>query len=104
MLLHQLRLLAITFLFLGAVATGAGYWNHSLAMKDEPVKTPAAQKPPIAAKPAAGRMFVVGRVLDPSGKPSAGVVVDIIGRSRAPEPGADAANGPLRDTGPRRDR
>ncbi len=76
MLLHQLRFLAISFLFLGAIATGAGYWNHSLAMKDDPVKTLAVQKPPVVAKPddanpkpAPGRMFVVGRVLDPQGKP-----------------------------------
>ncbi len=76
MLLHQLRFLPITFLFLGAVGTGAGYWNHSLVLKDEPVKTPAAQKPPVVAKPddanpkpAPGRMIVVGRVLDPQGEP-----------------------------------
>jgi RNA polymerase sigma factor (sigma-70 family) len=76
MLLNQLRFVAMTFLFLGAAAIGAGYWNHSLARQDEPVKKPGAQQRPIAAKPdganqkpALGRMFVVGRVLDPDGKP-----------------------------------
>jgi hypothetical protein len=65
------------------------------------VKTPAVQTPPIAAqpdgasqKPAPGRMFVDGRVLDPSGKSAAGVSVDIIGRSRTPELGADAQMAP----------
>ena len=51
MLLHQLRFLAMTFLFLGAVATGAGYWKNSLAMKDEPVKTPAGRQTQIASRP-----------------------------------------------------
>ena len=50
MLLHKLRFLAMTFLFLGAVATGAGYWNYSLAMKDEPVKNPAGRTPRHAAR------------------------------------------------------
>ncbi len=86
MLLHKLKFLALTLLFLGAVAIGAGYWNHVSAMKDEPGKAPAGPQPKIAAKPddapAPGRMFVVGRVLDPQGKPMAGVPVDIVGRSR----------------------
>ena len=34
--------------------------------------------------PAPGRMFVVGRVLDPSGKPVAGAPVDVVGRPRVP--------------------
>ncbi len=75
MLLSKLRFLAISFLFLGAAATGAGYWKHSLAMKDEPVKNPASHttqhaamrkprdedQPYPATKPDAampGRMFV----------------------------------------------
>ena len=47
-------------------------------MKDEPKRTPAASQPPLAAKPngpAPGRMFVVGRVLDPKGKPVPGATV-----------------------------
>ena len=45
-------------------------------------------------KPAPGRMTVAGRVLDPSASRSAGVPVDIIGRSRTPELGADATRWP----------
>ncbi len=91
MLFHKLRFLAMTFLFIGAVATGAGYWNHSLAMKDEPVKTPAAQAPRPTTKPdsaAPGRMTVSGRVLDPDGKPVKGAAVDLIARPRAAWVGA----------------
>ena len=93
MLIHKLKLVALTVLFLGAVATGAGYLTRSLAMKDEPVKTPAGQqsRPPAGSDrpdrepvPSPGRMFVTGRVLDPAGKPAAGVAVDIIGRPRVP--------------------
>jgi RNA polymerase sigma factor (sigma-70 family) len=76
MLVHKMRFLAMTVLILGAVATSAGYWNHSLAKQDEPVKSPPGQKLAIVAKPndanekpPRGRMFVVGRVLDPAGKP-----------------------------------
>ena len=76
MLIHKLKLVALTVLFLGAVATGAGFLSHSPAMKDEPSRIPAGPPPtPVAAKPddaAPGRMMVVGRVLDPAGKPMAG--------------------------------
>ena len=40
MLLHKLKLTAMSLLLLAAVATGAGWLAHSLAMKDEPVKDP----------------------------------------------------------------
>ena len=43
MLLYKLKSIALTFLFLGAIATGTGYWNHSMARKDDPVKNPAGQ-------------------------------------------------------------
>ena len=78
MLLHKIRFTAMSLLLLAAVATCAGFLTHSLAMKDEPKKTPAASQPPLAARarrfprgrrPAPGRMFVVGRVLDPQGTP-----------------------------------
>ena len=75
MLLSKLRFVAVSCLLVGAVATGAGYWNYSHAMKDEPKGPPATLQPRLAAKPddtnrrpATGRMFVVGRVLDPAGK------------------------------------
>jgi RNA polymerase sigma factor (sigma-70 family) len=76
MLVNKLRLIATTLLLLVAVATGAGYLSRSLASQDEPKRQPDAPRPQVAARPddttqrpAPGRMFVVGRVLDPQGKP-----------------------------------
>jgi hypothetical protein len=83
----------LALLFLGAIATSAANITHSLAMRDEPVKTPAGQLPRLVAGsdrpepapvPGPGRMFVTGVVLDPTGKPAARLPVDIIGRPRAP--------------------
>jgi RNA polymerase sigma factor (sigma-70 family) len=86
MLIHKLKFTAMTLLFVSSVATGAGFLSHALAMKDKPRKEPAGPQPKVVAKlddaPAPGRMFVVGRVLDPQGKPMAGVPIDIVGRSR----------------------
>jgi RNA polymerase sigma factor (sigma-70 family) len=91
MLIHKLKLVALTVLCLGAVATGAGYLTSSRAMNDDPGKVPADEqsRPAVgtdrpAPIPNQGRMFVTGVVLDPAGKPVAGVPVDIIGRPRAP--------------------
>jgi protocatechuate 3,4-dioxygenase beta subunit len=98
MLLHKLKLTALTVLLLGAVATGAGYLTHSLAMKDDPPAGAAAvSRPRRVAKsevakldaPAPSRMTVVGRVLDPAGQPVQGVPVDILGRPRRMLPGTD---------------
>jgi RNA polymerase sigma factor (sigma-70 family) len=97
MLWNKLKLTAFSLLLLAAVSTGAGFLTRSLAMKDEPAKTPVGQQSrPAAASdrpapdplPSPGRMFVTGRVLDPAGKPAASVPVDIIGRPRAPWVGA----------------
>src|SRR5262249_38674686 len=78
MLITKLRWTVLTILLLGAVATGAGYLTHSLAMKDESERKPKPAVPPrLTARPdgpdrgpipAPGRMFVTGRVLDPAGK------------------------------------
>ena len=91
MLIHKLRLTAMTLLLLAAVATGAGWLARSLAMKEEPVKDPAAPvarvaprdvdqpRPTTKPDPAApARMTVAGRVLDPDGKPVPGAVVDLV--------------------------
>jgi RNA polymerase sigma factor (sigma-70 family) len=107
MLVNTLKLSALTCFILGAVAGSAGYWNHTFAMKEEPMRNPAGQesrteprnedRPRLAAKPdpaSPGRMIVTGRVLDPADKPAAGVVVDIIGRPRAPEVGTDVSRSP----------
>ncbi|MFI5453829.1 MAG: sigma-70 family RNA polymerase sigma factor [Isosphaerales bacterium] len=90
MLLNKLKFTVLTLLTLGAVATGAGYLSHSMAMmNDEPQKAPAGRQQPAAKvdepnRAAPGRMIVAGRVLDPAGKPLARVPVDIIGRPRVP--------------------
>jgi len=93
MLIHKLKLIALTVLFLGAVATSAGFLTRSLVIKDEPVKIPAGQqsrpaagsdRPDQGPVPRAGRMFITGVVLDPAGKPAAGALVDIIGQPRVP--------------------
>src|SRR5262249_7264687 len=81
MLIHRLRLVAMSALALAAIATGAGYLTRSLAMKQEepardpkaPAATPApreADRPRPATRPdlnAPARMTVAGRVLDPDG-------------------------------------
>ncbi len=81
MLIHKLKLTALAVLTLGAVITGAGIAGHALAMKDEPQNPPAAPQysnpKPKIQNPKSRRMFVTGRVLDPSGKtvPDATVMV-----------------------------
>jgi RNA polymerase sigma factor (sigma-70 family) len=98
MVIHKLRLVVMTVLALAAIATGAGYLTHSLAMKEDPVKDPAAKvaprvddRPGPAAKPdpaAPARMMVTGRVLDPNGKPVKGAFVDLVAAARTPWVGA----------------
>jgi hypothetical protein len=86
MLLRKLRLTTLALLFLGAVATGVGYLNHALAIGDEPHKVPVAPQPQITGadpKPAPGRMFVSGRVLDPKGEPVPGAMIVAHTRSLA---------------------
>ena len=99
MLLHKIKLIATSLLLMAAVATGAGWLAHSLAMKDEPRKnltSPVARAAPhdadrtkSAAKPdpaAPDRMTVAGRVLGPDGKP-------VDGRGRRPGRAAPLALG-----------
>ncbi len=94
MLLHKLRLAAMTVLVLAAVATGTGWLARSLAMKEGPANRPTAQAAPRGADrpaptprsdPAApARMTVAGRVLDPDGKPIPNADVDVVSQPRAP--------------------
>ena len=77
MILHKLKTAALSLLLLGTLATAVGYFACALATApDQPGEAPAL-KPQVVAKsddsqrPAPGRMFVVGRVLDPQGKPVA---------------------------------
>ena len=91
MLFHKLKFIATTLVLLAAVAAGAGYLTRALAMNDEPERQRAVAQPQVAAKPddaiprpAPGRMFVVGRVLDPQGKPVPNASVMAYARSTAP--------------------
>jgi hypothetical protein len=89
MLLHKLKIIVLALLALTAAATGAGLLTHSLAMmKDEPRKSPisqqqaapAAKPETVSQRPAPGRMFVTGRVVDPQGKPVPNAAVMIYTR------------------------
>ncbi len=86
MLSCEPRAIALTLLSLAAVAAGSAVPARS----DEP-KVPLVNPPSTAAKaddanptPPPGRMFVVGRVLDPTGKPVAGAAVMVHARNLAP--------------------
>ncbi|HLH28593.1 MAG TPA: carboxypeptidase-like regulatory domain-containing protein, partial [Acidimicrobiales bacterium] len=99
MLIHKLKLVGLTLLVLGAVATGAGY--DSLAARAqsregalhpsrerERAVSPATGALPLpdgrgsesrpSPDPAAARMTIVGRVLDPSGNPLPGARVAVL--------------------------
>ncbi len=84
MLIQRLRLVALTVLFLGVVATGAGNLiprsvpplNPGKASRDRKRRGPIRlSSDPV--RPAPGRMFVVGSVLDPQGKPVPNATVAI---------------------------
>jgi RNA polymerase sigma factor (sigma-70 family) len=102
MLIHKVKLTVFALLFLGAVASGAGSLTHSLSAlaasregepPGEPLPGPAraGPRPPEptqspsaiandAPRPAPGRMFVTGRVLDPMGKPVVNTSVMVYAR------------------------
>lgn len=81
------RFIALSLLFLVAVATSPFGLAHALPMIDEP-ENPPVGPPAISATrqsdphpdPAPGRMFVEGRVLDPEGKPVPGAMIVVHAR------------------------
>jgi protocatechuate 3,4-dioxygenase beta subunit len=83
MLIPKLKLAVLTVLLLGAVAGGAGFVGQ--------VSVPQAGKPDLREhqagkpdrRPAPGRMFVTGRVLDPDGRRVSGAAVMVSARSKA---------------------
>ena len=90
MLVTKLKLVALAFLLVGAVAgLVAQVPGHQAGQPDLPERQagrpdlhPVAAKADDAdAKPGPGRMFVVGRVLDPQGKPVPGASVMVYARS-----------------------
>ncbi len=120
MLVHKLRIAAMTTVALAALAAGAGYLTLSLrasaigpegaplaanlnpnprpddgkAARPQQHPRPAAASAP--APPANERMTVAGRVLGPDGKPVKGAAVDLFARPRAPWVGAsDEIDNPI---------
>jgi RNA polymerase sigma factor (sigma-70 family) len=92
MLLYKLKSTALILLLIAALASGAGYLTRSLATaKDVPRQAPAPRvtEKSDVLRPSPGRMTVVGRVLDPDGKPVQGAVVDLITRFRTLSVGTD---------------
>jgi RNA polymerase sigma factor (sigma-70 family) len=97
MLSQKVKLISLTLLLLGAVATSAGYLTSALSANDEPRITAARRQTPVTEKledpkPGPGRMFVVGRVVDPSGEPVKGAVVDVLTIQRKVRVGASATD------------
>jgi RNA polymerase sigma factor (sigma-70 family) len=87
MVANKLRLTLLFVLLLGVGATSALCLAQSRARNDEPkgpklaARSRAADNPNDRVPPA-GKMFVVGRVLDPDGKEMSGVPIEILGRPK----------------------
>ena len=89
MLANKLVMTAHSALLLGAFATAAVHWNHLLVARKMGVIAPIERQSPSRDNPenptpAPGRMATTGSVLDPAGKPMAGVPVELVGRRRGP--------------------
>ncbi len=71
LIIKAAKLAALTLLLMGAVATIAGFAGQSEVHQGEKqaVRPMAARPDDVVPKPASGRMFVMGRVLDPQGRP-----------------------------------
>ena len=90
---RTLSIVRWTLLILSVLAIGEGSLAHALG-SDEPSKTPPiGARIPAAAKtdepnkkPTPGRMFIVGRVVDPTGKPVPGASVMVYARSKTSGP------------------
>jgi RNA polymerase sigma factor (sigma-70 family) len=90
MLLHKLKLAALSLCLLAIVATGAGWLIRPSARAGQPQRAPAASQVPIAPKrndpdPSRARMTVAGRVLDPQGKTVTDASVLVVLRSKFTE-------------------
>jgi RNA polymerase sigma factor (sigma-70 family) len=90
MLLDNVRVVVLTSLLLGALVAGVGMESSSPPRVGGP-NVPAAEQPPIAKRPneasprpAPGRMFVIGRVLDPERKPVPDATAMVYSRTKGP--------------------
>ncbi len=83
MLAHKLKLTVLTLLFIGAIASGAASVGLAMVRQvGKPGLRQIAAKPDdVTPKPGPGRMFVVGRVVDPQGKPVPGAAVMVYAQS-----------------------
>jgi RNA polymerase sigma factor (sigma-70 family) len=82
MLLNKLKLAVLTLFILGAAVAGAGSVAQVPAGQAvKPDLRPIAKTDDANAKPGPGRMFVVGRVLDPVGKPVPDAAIMVHARS-----------------------
>ncbi len=84
-LFHKAKLLALSFLLLGALATSAGYLTRALARNDEPNPSPPGLRPGQALTQQAAssrqdpdQVTIHGRVLAPDGKPVPGARVAVV--------------------------
>ena len=81
MVFQKSKLICLTIVLVGALGSSAGFLARALAGNEESKASFVRQTSDASVssdanqKPAAGRMFVVGRVLDPQGKPVAGATV-----------------------------
>ena len=101
--LTKVKLIAVALLILGAVLAGARFVGPApgrQAGKPDLLQTTKADD--AIPQPAPGRMFVVGRVLDPNGKPVRGAAVAVHARIvspvRPPVTMSNPPQSPLGDT------
>jgi RNA polymerase sigma factor (sigma-70 family) len=94
MLVHKIKAVALSLALLVTLATGVGYYSLialAQSREGEPPGEPVAQQAPTEPRPpnptrpspAPGRMFVVGRVLDPAGQPVPNATTMVYARSKA---------------------
>ena len=99
-LLHKLKLATLALSLVGAVASSARYFSGEKPLSNKSTIRPDVQDVPSAAqpnsaspKPAPGRMFVVGRVVDPVSNPVPGATVITSARAKFDGNGGTAARG-----------
>jgi RNA polymerase sigma factor (sigma-70 family) len=98
MIVHKLRAAALSFCLLATIATVVGSLIPALdalagSREGPPIAQEARREPrPPDSSPAPGRMLVVGRVLDPEGKPVPDASVMVYG---APRQGGDVLRSAL---------